>query len=246
MKPVAQNGASFASRRRDNLAAESQCNPGPRPHRPAGVGPFHSASSKLQLLHQIGPAWPERNPHPARWAFPGRRCHGIEIKVGQDSVGRLTLQFVSTRDGRQIPRVPGRAGDAAVSQGRRYLKETDGPSNIRMQHLQLQFKDPGFLSSPRSGCFTISSVQGARCSSCNVNGSSHCRLPAMFLTAQAQLLRSKYNSGRGRKLELSKTQERSSYLLSGLAKEAFVEKQQSEGLTIAVGHQTTAACYPRP
>lgn len=114
-----------------------------------------------------------------------------------------------------------------------------------MQHLQLQFEDPGFLSSPRSGCFTISSIHGARCSSCNVNASSHCRLPTMFLTAQAQLSRSKYNSGRSRKLELSKTQERSSNLLSRLAKEAFVERpEQSEGLTIAVGHHTTAASYP--
>lgn len=40
-----------------------------------------------------------------------------------------------------------------------------------------------------------------RCSSFEDNASSHCRLPTMFLTAQAQLSRSKNNSGRGRKLE---------------------------------------------
>lgn len=44
---------------------------------------------------------------------------------------------------------------------------------------------------------------------------------------------------------MCKTQERSSGLLSGLAKEAFVGRpEQSEGLAIAVGPQTTAACYP--
>lgn len=45
-----------------------------------------------------------------------------------------------------------------------------------------------------------------RCSSFDDNASSHCRLPTMFLTAQAQLSRSKYNSGRGRGRKLENVQ----------------------------------------
>lgn len=141
-----------------------------------------------------------------------------------------------------------------MQQSAQMIFERDGPSIIRMQYIQLQFEDPGFVDFPRSGCFTISSVHGARCSCFDDNASSHCRLPTMFLTAQAQLSRSKYNSGRGRNLGMSKTQERSSNLLSGLAKEALskdpsnprvsqslLDTKQQRLTTPFHGHQTAQA-----
>lgn len=93
-------------------------------------------------------------------------------------------------------------GEPGTQQSARMIFEGDGPSNTRMQYFQLQFEDPGFLSRQKEGCFTISRRHRARCSSFDNNASSHCRLPTMLLTAQAQLSRSKYNSGRGRKLEI--------------------------------------------
>lgn len=56
------------------------------------------------------------------------------------------------------PKVPGVPGTQQAAQT---IFEEDGPSIIRMQYIQLQFEDPGILSCPRSGCFTISSRHGS-------------------------------------------------------------------------------------
>jgi hypothetical protein len=99
-EPVAQHGVSFASHRCENLAAESQCNPGHdhTGHRPAGLAPFCSARLRRNFSSCTKSALPcpDATHVPPVGPFPLAR-HGIEIKVGHDSLVRLTLPFVSTR-----------------------------------------------------------------------------------------------------------------------------------------------------